>query len=50
MQKETQGNMQIVPLLSRDNFLVQFFFIAIMGPGDVKTMSWPANLSIIVGL
>ncbi len=29
--------------------LAQFFIIAVMGPGEVKMMSWPANLSIIVG-
>jgi hypothetical protein len=49
VQKETQGNMQMAPLLSPDNFLAQFFIIAIMGPGEVKMMSWPANLSNIVG-
>jgi hypothetical protein len=49
VQQETQGNMQIAPLLSRDNSLAQFFIIAVMGPGEVKTMSWPENLSNIVG-
>jgi hypothetical protein len=36
-------------LLSRDNVLAQFFIITVMGSGEVKTMCWPTNLSIIVG-
>jgi hypothetical protein len=44
-----KGNMQMAPLLSRDNVLAQFFIIPVMGPGELKIMSWTANLSIIVG-